>query len=276
MCMRCRREEWKWRSSAWKCSWNKTFLHCTIQNTFVFPLDFRGEILWFYFRMFHIFHSHLIHWKSLRRQVPRRCWTRISSLVEGRPWSCSSAPIGEFSTRPKSSGICCRCPCDCVPNACECWRLSWWGSRGPLGCLVSSRRLSWCEALCCRSQNVPERLHENHEGWYLKKIIENALESVLQHPVGAACEVFSLTDLWWCHAFLPQLLDLFLDIFSVEFQPWWHRAAVGQSGLGNTLSMKKREREILIFVWTQKMVEHVFSSRKFINFIFKWNSTFHN
>lgn len=121
--------------------------------------DFIWENPAILFRMLHIFHSIWIqHWNHFRPQGLKRCWIRISSLVVRRPWFCSSAPNGEFSTRPKSIGICCRCPYGCAPNACGRWRHAWSSSKDPLGCLVLSRRLSWCGGSCCRWQSGPEQL----------------------------------------------------------------------------------------------------------------------
>lgn len=209
------------------------------------------------FRALHIFHLIWIHCLKVVHFKPRalkRCWIRTSSLVEGRPWFCSSEPIGGYATRPKSSGICCRCPYGCAPNACGCWRRAWSSSRGPRECLASSRPTSWCGALCFRWRNGPGQLRASHGGWFLK-YNGFAMRS-------SACKTSSrpLTDLWRCHSLLSQLLDLFLDIIGVQFQPRWDRPTVGQGGLGNTFAEKLQE---IYFLYEYKNVGTRFRGGKF-------------
>lgn len=58
------------------------------------------------------------------------------------------------------------------------------------------------------------------------------------------------TDLGWCHALLAELLNLFFNIFGVQFQPRWYRTTVWQSRLGNTLTANERKLENRMSIYT--------------------------
>lgn len=64
----------------------------------------------------------------------------------------------------------------------------------------------------------------------------------LENLQGTQLPLVSLTDFGGRHSLLAQLLDLFLDIIGVQFQPRWHRSSVRQSRLGNTLAASIRIR----------------------------------
>lgn len=120
-----------------------------------------------YFHVLHVF-DFVDKANTLRQRVLMLLLIRISMLVAKHSSTCSSGRVCEFLIRRESNGICCQCPYGCVQDVFWCSRHAWWGSRDPLGCLVSNRQLSWYEGLCCRWQSELERLHENHEEWYLK------------------------------------------------------------------------------------------------------------
>lgn len=164
-------EEGNANSSWFMCKFaEKTFLklnfsstYCTRNSKHFNSLDLNEKFSDFISDASHIFHLIWIHTEHhFKPQELMRCLTRTSSLVEEQPWSCSNAPNGGFSIRPKSSGICCQCPYGYAPNACGCSLLAWWGSRDPLGCLASSRRLSWYGALCYRWRIELGQHHGSH------------------------------------------------------------------------------------------------------------------